>query len=77
MKVAVSIPDGVFERAERLARYRNVSRSQLYADALRLLVDSDARITDQLDHLYGDLAVPEVDGAADEVALRILFDAEW
>ena len=77
MKTAVSIPDDVFEQAERLACERNVSRSQLYAEALRQLVDSDARITAQLDHLYGDLAVPEVDGAVDAAALRILSDADW
>ena len=35
VKTAVSIPDDVFEAAERLATERNVSRSELYAAALR------------------------------------------
>jgi len=34
MKTAVSIPNDVYERAERLARRAKRSRSRLYADAL-------------------------------------------
>ncbi|HZV48528.1 MAG TPA: ChpI protein [Candidatus Dormibacteraeota bacterium] len=34
MKVAVSIPDDVFQLAERKARQLKVTRSQLYAAAL-------------------------------------------
>jgi len=38
MKTAVSIPDPLFQAAERLARRSHVSRSQLYAQALELLL---------------------------------------
>ena len=34
MKVAISVPDPVFEAGEYLARQLKVSRSQLYSDAL-------------------------------------------
>jgi len=34
MKTAVSIPDAVYQRAERLAEQTNRSRSRLYSDAL-------------------------------------------
>ena len=34
MKTAVSIPDDIFERAERLARRKQCSRSEVYAAAL-------------------------------------------
>jgi predicted transcriptional regulator len=34
MKTAISVPDAVYERAERLARRLNKSRSQLYSEAL-------------------------------------------
>ena len=34
MKTAISLPDAVFEEAERLARRQRKSRSQLYADAI-------------------------------------------
>ena len=55
MKVAVSIPDPLFRRAERLARRRGMSRSQLYAVALERLVDleDDGQITRRLDAVYG------------------------
>ena len=54
MKVAVSIPDALFRRAERLARRRKMSRSQLYAVALERLVDveDDSQITRRLDVVY-------------------------
>ena len=35
MKTAVSIPDEVFESAERLARRTKKSRSRLFSDAVR------------------------------------------
>jgi metal-responsive CopG/Arc/MetJ family transcriptional regulator len=35
MKTVVSIPDDVFEGAERLARRTNRSRSRLFSDALK------------------------------------------
>ncbi|HMD97643.1 MAG TPA: ribbon-helix-helix protein, CopG family [Terriglobia bacterium] len=35
MKTAVSIPDEVYERAERLARQTKKSRSRLFSEALR------------------------------------------
>lgn len=35
MKTAVSIPDELFERADRLARRAKKSRSQVFSEALR------------------------------------------
>ena len=54
VKVAVSIPDPLFRRVERLVRRRKMSRSQLYAEALERLVDveDDGRITRRLDAVY-------------------------
>jgi metal-responsive CopG/Arc/MetJ family transcriptional regulator len=34
VKTAISIPDGVFEEAERLAKNRGLSRSELYTRAI-------------------------------------------
>uniref|UniRef100_A0A7C2NY35 Ribbon-helix-helix protein, CopG family n=1 Tax=Schlesneria paludicola TaxID=360056 RepID=A0A7C2NY35_9PLAN len=47
MKTAVSIPDEVFEEAERLAGRLQTSRSQLYARALAEFVarHDDDRVT--------------------------------
>ena len=56
MKVAVSIPDAVFEAAEELAARRRCSRSSLYAQALeRLLAEADAdEVTARLNAVYED-----------------------
>lgn len=54
MKTAVSIPDEVFEAAERLAERRRCSRSSLYTQALELLLaaaNAD-EVTTRLDTLY-------------------------
>lgn len=39
MKTAISLPDGLFERAERVAREMKLNRSQLYAQALEAYLD--------------------------------------
>jgi metal-responsive CopG/Arc/MetJ family transcriptional regulator len=57
VKTAVSIPDPIFEAADRLARRRRVSRSALYAEALELLLATDtddAAITERLDAVYAE-----------------------
>lgn len=56
MKTAISIPDDVFEDAERLARRLGHSRSQLYSRALRAFVaryETD-QVTSALDAIVSD-----------------------
>ena len=54
MKTAVSIPDRVFESAEKLAARLGVSRSHLYARALVSLVAKHREdvITSRLNEIY-------------------------
>jgi metal-responsive CopG/Arc/MetJ family transcriptional regulator len=54
MKVAVSIPDRIFEAAERLAKQRSVPRSQIFAEALAAYVESRSSeaITSKLNEIY-------------------------
>lgn len=54
MKVAISIPDAVFEAAERLVRDLKKSRSQLYSEAIAQYVGArDATaITQKLNAVY-------------------------
>ncbi len=54
VKTAVSIPDPIFEAADRLARRRRISRSELYAEALARLLEADesTSITERLDDVY-------------------------
>lgn len=53
MKTAVFIPDSIFSEAEKVARHRGISRSQLYAEALQKLLDEE--ITHKLNEVYGNL----------------------
>jgi metal-responsive CopG/Arc/MetJ family transcriptional regulator len=54
MKTAISLPDDLFMDAERLSRRKRISRSELYANAIRWYVqkESGAGITDQLNKIY-------------------------
>ena len=57
MKTAISLPDDLFAIAETFAAERGLSRSQLYATALREYIDS---------HRHEDL-VERIDAVCDEV----------
>jgi metal-responsive CopG/Arc/MetJ family transcriptional regulator len=54
MKVAISVPDPVFDAAERLAKQRRVPRSQLFSEALQEYVSRHGgeAITAKLDEIY-------------------------
>jgi len=54
MKTAISIPDPLFAKGEDLARRLHVSRSELYATALRALVERHDEVAKRavLDELY-------------------------
>jgi metal-responsive CopG/Arc/MetJ family transcriptional regulator len=76
MKVAVSIPDPLFEQAEDLADRLRVSRSKLYATALRALVaDHDkAAMRRALDEIYS-VESSELPPEMLDAQVRIL--SEW
>lgn len=54
MKIAISVPDDVFEAGEHLARQLGLSRSQLYADALSAYLSERgaAAVTARLNAVY-------------------------
>lgn len=54
MKTAISIPDPIFESAEKLAKRLGISRSQLYSNAVDALVEKYrySGVTEQLDAVY-------------------------
>jgi metal-responsive CopG/Arc/MetJ family transcriptional regulator len=78
MKTAVSIPDKVFKRAERLARRMKKSRSQLFSHALEEYVARHApdQVTEAMDQVCAELGVaPDPFVAA--VAEKVLENSEW
>jgi len=78
MKTAVSIPDDVFEDAERLARRAKKSRSQLFSDALREYVARHApeEVTEAMDRVVAEVG-DTVDEFAGAAARRVLDRTEW
>ncbi len=78
MKTAVSIPDEVFDRVERLARRAQRSRSEVYSTALREYVarHTPDEVTEALDRVCAavdEKPDPFVAGAA----RRVLERTEW
>ncbi|MDC0434830.1 hypothetical protein OAM69_04215 [bacterium] len=55
MKTAISIPDKVFQAAERAAAKLGVSRSELYVSAVQEYIERHGRegVTDELNDVYG------------------------
>jgi predicted transcriptional regulator len=78
MKTAVSIPDDVFEGAERLARRTKKSRSRLFSDALREYVARHApeSATDAMDRVCAELG-HATDEFVSSAARRVLERSEW
>ena len=81
MKTAISVPDDVFERAERLARREKRSRSDVYSAALREYVarHEPNEVTEALDRTIADVGEGgEGSDAFLEVAgRRVLESTEW
>jgi antitoxin MazE6 len=78
MKTAVSIPDDVFEGAERLAKRTKKSRSRLFSDALREYLERHApeAITAALNKVADEIAVTK-DAFVSSASRRVLERAEW
>ena len=78
MKTAVSIPDDVFEKAERLARRMKKSRSQLFSNALTEYVARHAPdyVTEAMDEVCAEIG-SESDPFVSAASRRILERSEW
>ena len=80
MKTAVSVPNDVFDRVERLAKAAGRSRSEVYSAALREYVARHApdEVTDAVNRVVEDLGdEATVDAFGQAAARRILESAEW
>ncbi len=78
MKTAISVPNEVFEQAERLARRQGRSRSELYSAAVREYVARHAPddITDALDRLV-EAVGQESNAFRRKAAADVLGRVEW
>ncbi len=78
MKVAVSIPDPLFDEAERVSERLRIPRSQLYSRALRAFVQqqSGEEITARMDAALERIGASKEPGW-DDLGLEILRREKW
>jgi antitoxin MazE6 len=78
VKTAISIPDQTFQDAEETAARLGISRSELYARAVRAYVDAeqDEHVTEALNAVYADQP-SEVDAALSAAQSATLPSDEW
>jgi metal-responsive CopG/Arc/MetJ family transcriptional regulator len=78
MKTAVSIPDDVFEGAERLARRTKRSRSRLFSDALKeyLARHTPDKVTEAMNKALAEIGEAK-DSFVSSAARRVLERSEW
>jgi metal-responsive CopG/Arc/MetJ family transcriptional regulator len=78
MKTAVSIPDHIFEKVERLARREKRSRSEVFSAALREYVARHApdEVTEAINRVC-DQVGDQSDEFVAAAARRILEKTEW
>jgi len=78
MKTAVSIPDDVFEKAERLARRAKRSRSEVFSAALAEYVARHApdEVTEAMNRVCADVG-DQQDPFVAAAGRRLLKNNEW
>jgi hypothetical protein len=79
MKTAVSLPDELFQAAERHARRSRKTRSRLYADAIAEYLGRHApdEVTVAMDRVVDRLGETAPDEFATRAARRALERSEW
>jgi len=78
MKTAVSIPDEVFEGAERFARRTKKSRSRIFSEALKeyLARHTPEQVTEAMDKALEEIG-EQKDAFVAAAARRTLERVEW
>jgi metal-responsive CopG/Arc/MetJ family transcriptional regulator len=78
MKTAISLPDGVFEQAELVAKRLKLSRSELYSRALAeyLTRHTDSEVTATIDAVISEAGQPG-DRVISANGARRVLESEW
>jgi predicted transcriptional regulator len=80
VKTAISVPDDLFDRAERLAQRLGRSRSALYAEAIAAYVDAlddEDEVTAALDALCADAGAAGTREAGVVAGRRLMDSGAW
>ena len=78
MKIAISVPDPIFEAGEHLAQQLGLSRSQLYADALVAYLSTRGAqaVTARLNAVYESVS-SKPEPALESYQMNRLADETW
>jgi metal-responsive CopG/Arc/MetJ family transcriptional regulator len=78
MKTAISLPDEVFEQAEKAAKRLKLSRSELYSRALSeyLARHTDSEVTAAINAAISEAGQPS-DSAISSHNRRLFLESEW
>jgi predicted transcriptional regulator len=78
MKIAVSVPNDVFEEAEQLARRMKRTRSEVYSRALAEYVARHTadRVTEAMDRALAEIGEP-ADQFVRAASRRVLKRSDW
>ncbi len=80
MKTAISLPDALYHRAERVAQRLGRTRSALYAEALEAYLDASEEadeVTAALDELYADAAAVAAREPGAAAGRRLVDSGQW
>lgn len=79
MKTAVSIPDGLYLEAEKVAKSLRIPRSQLFAKAIREYIDSHktTNVTERLNEVYSKLGDERPSDVNIEAIRKLTKDDAW
>ena len=79
MKTAISLPDNLFEAAEKVARKLGISRSELYQRAIAHYLERTGGdvVRERLDAVYGNPDNRKLDPLIRAASEAILSDEDW
>jgi hypothetical protein len=79
VKTAISIPDNLFEAADKLARRLGISRSELYQRAVARFLEQQGSdvVREALDTVYGKPGNRELDPLIKAAGEHIITDENW
>ena len=79
MKTAISIPDTLFTAVERLAKQLGISRSELFAKAMKAFLDKNnqAGVTERLNAIYDTNSSQGLDPTLGEMQRQSIGEDSW
>ena len=79
MKTAISIPDNLFEAADKMARRLGISRSELYQRAVARFLEKQSGdvVREALDTVYGKASNRDLDPLIKAAGEHIITDENW